>query len=237
MELGVDLDAIVLDQIAAGLVVALARDPLDLTQQLAKELAQRLVVSDDEVGLAVLVHPLDNILLEPLLVDPLGHQLSVSHMGLLEVLPQRETPELPEQTVADEVVVHHPPHILRRHDTDLDQLGIQAVVERDQIRPRLLERVAIVLERLVGGPDTLFDLARGMADDFVHVRMEIRGQGTVELAQLDLFVRVAELLQIAALFGSLVVGLHEIAERDRLRTVVGADPVGVGQIDADRRGG
>jgi hypothetical protein len=53
MELLIDLDAVGLDEGLGRLVIALARDPLDLGQELAVEPAELLVVVDDEEGFAV----------------------------------------------------------------------------------------------------------------------------------------------------------------------------------------
>ena len=61
------------------------------------------------------------------------------------------------------------------------------------------------------------------------------GIGAVFLAEVDLFLRVSELLEGAprAFVGGLVVSFHQVGDGHRLGAIFLADPVSVGQVDAN----
>ena len=61
----------------------------------------------------------------------------------------------------------------------------------------------------------------------------------VSLAEVDFFLRVGKLSQGTprAFVSGLVVGFHQVSDGHRLGAIVLADPVGIGQVDANRRRG
>ena len=101
MDCGVDLHGIVLDECAAGLIVARRLYALHFAQQLAEELAQSLEVVDHDVALAILLDPLDDVVLLAVLVAPFGYELAVAHVRLLDILACLDTCELCHHAVHD----------------------------------------------------------------------------------------------------------------------------------------
>ena len=191
VELRIDPDAVVLDQGLGRLVVALARDPLDLGQEPAVERPQLLIVVDDEVGLAVPGLFLDDVLGLPLLVDPVGDHGPAAHVGLLDRLAELDPRQLGHQAVADLEVVFGLGRLEAGQEAQLDHLVVHHIVEGEEVGPRLLDRRVVVLERL--GPDAGQELARAVAEDLVEVGVDVPGQGAVGLGPLEELRGIGEL--------------------------------------------
>ena len=77
VELVVDLHGILLDQRLTCLEVTLRLDALNLTQLLAEDCTQLVEIIYNEVTLAILYNPLDNIVCLTELVSPLRDELAV----------------------------------------------------------------------------------------------------------------------------------------------------------------
>src|SRR6185436_8247791 len=82
--------------------------------------------------------------------------------------------QLLQQCAAAELVVGCVPNLDGRHELELDELGIDGEIQRDEIGARFLERRAVVLQRLVQRPDSVLDLPRAVADDLVQVDVQRR---------------------------------------------------------------
>ena len=102
---GVNLHGIVEDEFASGLVVALRTYALYFGEELAEEVAQGIIIVDFDVGLAVALDKLDNVVLLAVLVCPAGDELAVAHVRLLDVLARLDAHQLGHQAVEHEFVV------------------------------------------------------------------------------------------------------------------------------------
>ena len=79
---------VVLNKCLTCLVVTLDLDALNLVEHLTEELAKSVVVVYNDVLLAILLNPLNYVILLALFVAPLCNHLTVTHMRLLNILAE-----------------------------------------------------------------------------------------------------------------------------------------------------
>ena len=235
MQLGIDHDGVLLDQLAAGLVITLGFDALHLAEHLAEELAQFLEIVDHGIGLAVLADHFNHVVSLAAFVAPLGDQFAVAHVRLLDVLAQLDARQLGHHAVQDVFRIAGLGHVERRHQSQLDQLGVAQVVEAEEVGAGLFERRAVTLQ--LTAFHTRRQLARAVAQTFVEVGVEIVGQLAVFVHPLAVLGAEHELLVETVAVGGHIIGIGDVVDGDRLRTVLLANPVGIGKVDADGRRG
>ena len=125
--------------------------------------------------------------------------------------------------------------ILPGDEAELDDLRIGQEIQGHQIGPRFLERGELLLEgRLRIAFEPLFDLARRVADDLVHVRRQLAGKRT-PFRRPRRFLGGPGELGPELRQGRLVVGFVDVRKRHRLAAVLLAYRLIVGQVDADWR--
>ena len=103
MKFRIHIDSILHDKILASLVVTLGLDSLNLSQKLAEQTTERLIVIDNKISLAALDLLLDDIVLHALLVAPSSDELTVLHVRLSYLAAEFNAGELCHETVADVV--------------------------------------------------------------------------------------------------------------------------------------
>ena len=98
MQVLVHLHSILLDHLFGGCIVTFRGDALDLSEEFSVETTQPLIVVDLQVMLAVALDDL-HLFVGGVLIDPVGYELTVTHVRLLDVLSRFDTHELGHQTV------------------------------------------------------------------------------------------------------------------------------------------
>ena len=91
----------------------------------------------------------------------------------------------------------------------------------------------MLLERILG--HTRQQFATTVTDTLVKIGMQIAAESTVFLIDSTDLIVNHELLVETVAFRSLVISMHEIVDRDGLGAVLLANPVGIRQVDTDRR--
>ncbi len=117
-------------------------------------------------------------------------------------------------------------------EPQLDELRVAQVVEAEEVGARLFERRGIVLQ--LTALHARCQLARTVSETFVQVGVEIVADLAVFVDALAVFGAQHELLLEAVAVRRAVVGVSDVVDGHRFRTVLLADPIGVGQIDTDR---
>ena len=156
-------------------------------------------------------------------------------MRLLDVLARLDARQLGHHAVQDIFRIPGLRHIERGHQPQLDHFGIAQIVETEQVGARLFERRAVALQ--LAALDARSQLARTVAQTLVQVGVQVVGQLAVLVHHRTVVGTQHELLVEAVAVGGHIVGIGDVVDGHRLRAVFLADPVGVGQVDADRRGG
>ena len=126
-------------QLTAGLEVALRLDALNLAQLLAEDSTQLVEVVYNEVTLAILNDPLDNIVGLTELVCPLRDELTVTHVSLLNILAQLDTRELSHSAVHNVRSVLSLCYVEVRDKAELNHFRVAQVVECEEVCASLLE--------------------------------------------------------------------------------------------------
>ena len=230
------MDGVGFNQVLAGFVVAFGLDSLDFGQEFCEEGAELYVVVDHKVGLAVAYLLLDDVILGAFLVAPFGYELAVLHMGFGVGTAGLHTGELDHETVADVVGVFGLVGLGVGHNAQLYHLGIGGVVETKEVCAGLFQGRSIFTHR--GGAYSGEELAGAVAQALVEVGVDFIGQGSPLLGQFYLFLIIGELGEGAGghLLGAVIVGVGDVGNGHGLGAVLLADPVGIGQVDANGRG-
>ena len=235
MQLGIDLDGIPLDKRLAGLVVAFGLDALHLAEHVAEQSAQFFVIVDHDIRFAVFPNHLNHVVGLAALIAPLADQLAVTHVRLLDVLARLDTRQLGHHAVQDIFRIAGLRHVERGYQPQFHHLRVTQVVEAEEVGAGLLERRAVTLQLVA--LHARRQLSRTVPQTLVQVGMQVVGQFAVLVHHLAVPGTQHELLVEAVAVGGHVVGIGDVVDRDRLRTVFLADPVGIGKVDADGRGG
>ena len=235
MKLGVDLYGICLDKFGSGGIVALALDALHFGKELTDEFAHLGVVVDFDIGLAVALHEFDYVVGLTFLKHPFGDELTVAHMGLLDVFARFNSGELGHETVEDILVIFGLVGFGVIEQTEFDEFGIGQIIEREKVGAGFLESGAVSFER--ARVNTGEQTARCVAETFVQVGVEVVGDEEIFVHEVGGLLIDDKLFVESVAVRSLVVGFGDVFERNGLRAVGGAYPVGVGEIDADGGGG
>ena len=98
VEVLVDLHGVFLDHLFRGSVVAFGSDALDFCEEFTVETAEALIIVDSEVMFAVTLDDL-HLFVRRVLIDPVGDELAVAHVRLLDVLARLDTHELGHEAV------------------------------------------------------------------------------------------------------------------------------------------
>ena len=152
-------------------------------------------------------------------------------MGFLHVLARLYAVQLCHEAV------HHVFVVLRLvglgivDDTEFHEFRVGQVVEGEEVGAGFLECGAVFLEGV--GVNSGHELAGGVSEALVEVGVEHVGDVEVILEELACGSVDDELLVEAVAVRSHVVGLGDVLDGDRLGTVLRANPVGVGEVDAD----
>ena len=101
MEVVVDIDSVFLNKCLSCCIVTLGLDSLYLSEKLAEEASESLVVVYYELCLAIANLLLDYVVCKTLLIAPLCDELAVLHVCLHVLLAEGNSCELCEDTVAD----------------------------------------------------------------------------------------------------------------------------------------
>ena len=142
--------------------------------------------------------------------------------------------ELSHYTVADVARVLGLVSLTVRDDSELDHLGIGAVVEAEEVGAGLLKRALVLAQG--GGGHSRKELTAAVAEAFVQVGVDLVHHIAVFFHKVYLGLVPCELGQHALrLFerGG-VVGVGDIGDGDALGAVLFAYPVGVRKVDSYR---
>ena len=74
-----------------------------------------------------------------------------------------------------------------------------------------------------------------MPQALVQIGVQVIGQRSIAFVPIDRLLVVHELLSKTAPFRRLFISIGNVSDRHRLGTVVATNPVGVRQVDSDRR--
>ena len=230
------MDGIGLDERLAGLIVAFALDALNLCQQLCKQGAQLHIVLDDKVGFAVFDLLDNHLVLGAFLVAPFGHELAVLHVRLRVGPAQLHAGELHHEAVADVIGIFRLVGLRIRHNAQFHHLGIGRIIQAEEVCAGFFQGRCIFAHG--GGAHARKQLPGGMAQALVQVRMDFVRNGAPFLGQLNLLFIIREFRQGAGgqLLRGIVVRMGDIGDGDALGAVLLANPVCVGEVDADGRG-
>ena len=77
-----------------GVEIAFRFQALNLAQELAKKLAQLLVIIDLKVGFSLAVEALNDLLRKAFFKGPCSHHLAISHMSFFNFFSQFKTGKL-----------------------------------------------------------------------------------------------------------------------------------------------
>ena len=224
MQLGIDLDGIPLDKRLAGLVVAFGLDALHLAEHVAEQSAQFFVIVDHDIRFAVFPNHLDHVVGLAALIAPLADQLAVAHMRLLDVFARLDTRQLGHHAVQDIFRIAGLRHVERGHQPQFHRLRVTQVVEAEEVGAGFLERRAVTLQLVA--LHARRQLSRTVPQTLVQVGMQVVGQFAVLVHHLAVPGTQHELLVEAVAMGGHVVGIGDVVDGDRLRTVLLANPVG-----------
>ncbi len=156
-------------------------------------------------------------------------------MCFLDILARLDAHELGHETVEDIFVVFGLIGIWIVKQTKFEQFRIGKIVESKEIGAGFFKSRAVSLESI--GVNTGEQTARGMSKTFVKVCVEIVGDEEIFVHEVGCLLVNHKFLVESVAVRSLVVGLSDVFKRHRFRTVGGTNPVGIGEIDADRSGG
>ena len=219
------MDAVGVEEIARGVVVTLGLDALDLGEQPADAFAERRDVHANVVGLAVALAHVDRRRVRH---QPPDDHLPVAHVVLLDLRAVPDPPELHERVPRVRLVLGEDDLllVLGRQHPDLGDLRLGHEVERDEVRPRLLERRVLLLQRELRLTFEVFgDASRSVTEHFVDAGRDLARDRAPFLGSRDLIFRPAELAPERRRL-RLVVGLVDVGERHRLAAVLFADRAG-----------
>ena len=237
MQLGIDVDGVFLDQCLAGLIVAFRLDALDLGEKFAEKAAKFLKVVDHKIGLAVAHLLLDHVVGPAVLVAPVGDELAVLHVGFGIGLAQLDAAELRHDAVADVAHISCLVGLRAVEQAEFHQFRIGHVVEAEEVGTGFLERGGEFFQGV--GRRAGQQLAGTVSEAFVKVGVQVVGDVAVFLAEVDFGLIPGKFREnaLGALLRSERVGVGDVGNGHGFGPVLLADPVGVGQIDADGRGG
>ena len=153
-------------------------------------------------------------------------------MRLLDILARLDTCELRHHTVHDIPGIFRIRHIQRRNQPQFNHFRIAQVVEPEKIGTGLLERRGIVLQ--LTALHTRSQLPGTVSQTFMQVGMQIVGQLAVLVDTFTVFRTQHELLEESVAMRRLSISVGNVVDGHRLRTVLLADPIRIGQIDTDR---
>ena len=156
-------------------------------------------------------------------------------MRLLDVLARLDARQLGHHAVEDILGITRLGDVERGNQPQFDQLRITQVVKPEQVGAGLFERRAVALQ--LAALDTRSQLARAVPQALMQVGVQVVGQLAVPLHPLAVLGAEHELLVETVAVSSHVVGIGDVVDGDRLRAVLLANPVGIGQVDADGRRG
>ena len=134
-------------------------DALNLAQQLSKQLAETLVVLDVNEGLAVAHHLFHHPFRLAFFKTPVADPCTVAHVSFFDVRSQLETLELGQHAVAQVAVVLCAPHIEGFHEAEVHHFLVEQEVQSHQIGTAFLQRGAVFLNGLLGGPHSGLQLS------------------------------------------------------------------------------
>ena len=229
MQVLVHLHSVFLDHCFSSRVIAFGSDALNLAEQLAIQTTNALVIIDLEVVFAI---AFDNLYLFVLsvLIYPKGNQLTVAHVRFLDVFAWLDTHELGHETIHHLLVVEALVCLFILQQTELYQLRVSHIVETEQVGTCLLDSRSVLLERIFG--NAWHEFARTVTYALVEVGMQVATSTCFFVHSNHLWAN-HKLLVEAIAFGCFVVGVGDIVDSNRLRTIVFANPVSIRQVDAD----
>ena len=230
------MDGVFLHKGLSGLVVAFRLDPLDFCQQVSEQSPQGLVVVYDEVCLSLAYLLLNHLVSQAVFVAPFRDELAVLHVRLGVGTAEFDAAELHHQTVADVAGVFGLVGLGVRHDAELHHLRVGAVVQAEEVGAGFLQGGAVFAEGV--GRSAGQQLAGAMPEALVKVGVDLVGDGEILLGEFYLFLVPCKLGQgaLGAFLRRVVVCVRDVGYGDALRAMVPADPVGVGEVDADGGG-
>ncbi len=231
MKFRIYFHSIFIDESLATFVVALALDALHFREQLANQLAHLGIVVDLYVGLAVFLNELHHLILLSLLENPGCDELTVAHVSLLNVLTRFDAVELGHEAIKHILVVFCLVSLGIVKDAEFLKFRICEVIEREKVGACLLKSRAVFLERI--GIDTRHQLTGSVTKTLVEVGVKHIGDIEIVFKQLTGRRVDHELLIETVAVRCHVVGLGDILDCHRLRTVLSANPVGVRKVDTD----
>ena len=149
VEVEVNLHSVSLDETFAFCVVAFRLNTLNLSEQVAKQATEFLIVVDDEVCLAVANNSLDDVVFQTFLIAPPADESAVLHVSLSDVLAEFDTCELAHETVADEVGILCLVALHVRKDAEFHHLRIGAVIQSKEVGACFFESRAVFLQSVL----------------------------------------------------------------------------------------
>ena len=239
VKFGIDLYSVSLNQHTTSLEVSFALDALQFAKNLGEVGAQLVVVVDLDIGLAVTLGEAEcrftSVLIGILLGQckgPIGDKCTVAHMCLLQVIAWLNANQLSHQAVHHLLIVSSLVSIGIGHNTKLDELGIRHIIKCKDVGTSLLKGRTVGFQCI--GINARQQLTAGMAQALVKIGMNIIHIVGIFLCLLNLCLTPHKLFTKAITLGSSIVGSSDVVDAHRLRAMLGTNPVGVGQVDADR---
>ena len=156
-------------------------------------------------------------------------------MGFGIVPSQFHPAELDHQAVADITIVMRLIGLCRRHDAQFHQLRVCNIVEAEQVGAGFLQGGLIFAQGRCG--HTRQQLAGTVSQALMQVGMHLVGILAVFLVGVDFLLRPGEFREgaVGRFHRGERIGMGDIGNGNALGTVLLADPVRIGQVDADRR--
>ena len=236
MERGINLHGVGLYHLLGGRVIALGSDALDLGEQFAIQAAYTFVVVDAQV---MFVIALDDLYFGFVIIGmhehPVCYELAITHVCLFDVFAGLYAHELRHRAVHHLLVVTGFVGFGVRQQTEFNEFRISEIIQSEQVGTCLFDGRGVFLQGVFRYARHQFTAAVTYA--LVQVGVQVAAQGAVLLADCKGLSINHKLLAESVTLGCLVVSVHQVVDSHGLRAVLLTDPVGIRQVDTDRRCG
>ena len=184
---------------------------------------------DFQVGFPVFL--LQNNGSASVVIDPMGNQRTISHMGFLQLVARLDAHELRHEAVEQIGVIRCAVGLGIGQKPQLNQFRVGNVIEGEEVGSCLFDSAAVRFQCI--GRHAGQELAAAVAETLVQVGVQVVADGIVAGNHLSRFLVGNKLLAHPVFRSVFVVSIGDVGNRDALRAMHGTNPVGIGQVDAD----
>ena len=161
----------------------------------------------------------------------MGDEGTVAHVSFLDLMTRLDAYQLRHETIHDIRIILGLISLRIRQQSQVDKFLVSHVIQSKEVSTRLLDGIAISLERIrvCAGQE----LAGAMTQTLVEVRMEVITAIAILFDQSQCVGIDDKLLLEARTLSSLVIGIGDIRDGNALRAMSSPYPVCIGQVDAN----